>query len=303
MFESLLERGGLSLDRLRNFLAVADAGTISKAAPGDLNRQSLISRQIRELEEFFGAELTAKRGKSIAITEAGLRLAGVVRTSLRGLEDFLDDARGEHKTFTIGAGDSVVEWLLCPAGAGIREALGGATLRLEGHRTLDLVERVRNGRLDFAVIRADALPEGAPSLPLAEVKFALCVPDGLLGKPPRLPSDLAELPLALPVPGGSFHKTLQGYFESAGIPWRPAVETVSFTQAFALVEGGEFAAVLPDMGAAKLPEKGVIVKPVPALKPHTRKLVLHWNKRQMATRGVSEAAVKKLRDAIRSAKP
>ena len=33
---------------------------------------------------------------------------------------------------------------------------------------------------------------------------------------------------------------LATYFESAEIPWRPAVESTSFLQALALVESGEF---------------------------------------------------------------
>ena len=175
---------------------------------GDLNRQSLISRQIRELEEYFGAELTAKRGKSIAITAQGLRLARIVRTNSQGLEDFLNDAKGERRAFGIGGGASVIKWVVCPAAGNARDALGGASVRLEPHRTADLVDRVRDGRLDFAVVRYDALPDSAASLPLTELKFVLCVPDGLCGNSVRLPGDLAGRPLALPAAGGSFHGVL-----------------------------------------------------------------------------------------------
>ena len=52
-FVSLLSRRGLSYDRLLNFCRIAEAGGISKAADGDAAKQSLYSRQIRELEEFF----------------------------------------------------------------------------------------------------------------------------------------------------------------------------------------------------------------------------------------------------------
>ena len=75
MFEKLFESNGLSLDRLRSFLSFADAGSIAKAAPRDVNRQSQISRQISELETFFGAELTERRGKELVPSAAGDRLA------------------------------------------------------------------------------------------------------------------------------------------------------------------------------------------------------------------------------------
>lgn len=68
MFEHLFSKGGLSLDRLRSFMQMAQAGSIAKAAPGDTNRQSQISRQIRELEQFFGTELTRRKGKTLSLS-------------------------------------------------------------------------------------------------------------------------------------------------------------------------------------------------------------------------------------------
>ncbi|MDP4849131.1 MAG: LysR family transcriptional regulator, partial [Verrucomicrobiales bacterium] len=104
MFESLFSHRGLSLDRLRSFLEMAEAGGIAKAAPGDVVRQSQISRQIRELEEFFATELTQRRGKSLVLTAAGRRLADLVRGQLQGLEDFRREQEGLPKVYVIGSG-------------------------------------------------------------------------------------------------------------------------------------------------------------------------------------------------------
>ena len=71
MFKKLLSQRGISLDRLRNFAAVAESGSIARVADGDPVRQSLISRQIGELEEFFGVELTRRRGKGGVLGEVG----------------------------------------------------------------------------------------------------------------------------------------------------------------------------------------------------------------------------------------
>lgn len=94
MFEALFSKAGLSLDRLRSFLEMAEAGGIAKAAPGDAVRQSQISRQIRELEEFFGTELTLRRGKGLVLTPAGSRLADLIRGQLQGLDDFRREEEG-----------------------------------------------------------------------------------------------------------------------------------------------------------------------------------------------------------------
>ncbi|MCH2065469.1 MAG: LysR family transcriptional regulator [Roseibacillus sp.] len=299
MFDELFKRGGLSLERLHSFLAVVDAGSIAAAADRNLNRQSLISRQIRELEEFFGTELTTRRGKSIAVTPEGRRLGELVRMNLLGMQDFLLDARARPRTITIGAGGSALEWLVGPAARSIQSALGDVTVRLEVNRTAQLVEKVRDGRLDFAVLRSDAIPRGSPSKPITEVGFVLCVPKAMDRPKLLVPDLLRGLPLALPVPGGKFREILHDYFNDHDIPWKAQVESSSFLQAFALVKGGNFAAVLPTTGAAQLPQGQFRIRKISALREQGRKLVLHWNERQMETRGIAPAAITKVRDAVR----
>ena len=75
MFEHLFAERGLSLDRLKTLIEVAKAGSIAAAARGDSARQSLYSRQIKELEEFFGVELASGgcRGFSRWRTSATVR--------------------------------------------------------------------------------------------------------------------------------------------------------------------------------------------------------------------------------------
>lgn len=94
MFEHLFSKGGLSLDRLRRFMQMAQAGSIAKAAPGDTNRQSQISRQIRELEQFFGTGLTRRKGKTLSLSAAGEHLALLIRQQLQDLEDFRKEQMG-----------------------------------------------------------------------------------------------------------------------------------------------------------------------------------------------------------------
>ncbi len=175
MFETLFSKGGLSLDRLRSFLAMAEAGSIAKAAPGDVVRQSQISRQIRELEEFFGTELTQRRGKTLILTPAGLRLSGLVRGQLQGLDDFRREEQGRPKVFVFGSGTSTLESMIAPRLPALAEALGGSLLQTESHRSRALVEAVQEGRVDFAVVRRDAIadPSKKNCLPLLTLSFHL----------------------------------------------------------------------------------------------------------------------------------
>src|ERR1700677_1193840 len=114
MFAQMLSKGGLSLDRLNNFCRIAEAGGITKAAEGDPGKQSLYSRQIKELETFFGVELKMRRGKGIVLTDAGQQLARLARAHLIGLVDFRRTAQNMPRRISIGSGNSVIEWVLTP---------------------------------------------------------------------------------------------------------------------------------------------------------------------------------------------
>lgn len=65
MNRPLLARGGLSLDRLASLVALADARGVSAAARGDPARQSQFSRQLKELEAFFGVALIERRQTAV----------------------------------------------------------------------------------------------------------------------------------------------------------------------------------------------------------------------------------------------
>ncbi len=304
MFDALFSRSGLSLDRLRSFLALAEAGSIAKAAPGDATRQSQISRQTGELEAFFGAELTERRGKSLVLSAAGQRLALLIRQQLQDLDDFRKERAQVKKAFTIGAGASILDWLVIPAIGPVREALGHATLRLETQRSRGLVERVKDGRIDFAIVRDDVVGEGLPRLAVQRQSFYLCVPRRLLkrGTPPAAVDDprlWQTLPFVAGRDGGQFDLVLRQSIRDAGVDFQPVIECNSMLQARQLVERGECAGVLPSAGIRGLSSKELIIREFVPLKDYGRALALHWNERQMRRRGVDERTIKRLAAALR----
>ncbi len=293
MFSPLFSKSGLSLDRLRSFLEMAEAGGIAKAAPGDPVRQSLISRQIRELDEFFGAELTQRRGKGLVLTPPGKRLAGLVRGQLQGLDDFRREQEGRPKAFVFGAGTSTLESLVTPRLPALAAALGGAQMHAGSYRSHALVEAVREGCVDFAVVRRDAIaaPSKRNSLPLVKVAFHLCVPKRLMPKGKGLadlsdPSLWSELPFASGRDGGQLDRAVREAMAKSGVAFQPLFECASMLQARQLVAQGSCAAVLPSLALPGLDEKHVLVAPYGPLASYGRTLALHWNPRQMEMRGV-----------------
>ncbi len=302
MSDALPHLNGLSLDRLRNFLAFADKGSIAKAAPDNLARQALISRQIGELEQYFSAELTVRRGKTLALSEAGENLANLVRLQFQDLEEFQKKLSGQRRTFSVGAGASVLEWLVVPCVSKIRGLLGDSALRLSSQRSRELVESIRDGQLDFAIVRDDAISEELrlkSSLLLRKrVAFSLCASRKLLGR--KLisalsdPTEWQSLPFAANGGGGQLDATFRAAMTTAVGEFHPVVECDSMLQVRELVVQGVCAGLLPSFGIHGLDEHDVIMHEFAPMKNFGRSLVLHWNERQMRRRGVEVSILKEL---------
>ena len=73
VYENLFSKAGLSLERLKTFIEVVEARGFTAAAKGDPTRQSQYSRQVRELEAYFGVELLVREQECFSIEE-GIRI-------------------------------------------------------------------------------------------------------------------------------------------------------------------------------------------------------------------------------------
>ena len=306
MFEKLFDqRSGLSLERLRGFVEVAKAGSIVKAAPGDKSRQSALSRHIRDLEEFFATELTVRRGKTIAISEAGQRLAVITEAQLRDLEEFRSRQADEQRTFTIGSGASTTDWLIVPTVSAISRLLDGASISLETLRSRDLVRAVADGSVDFAIVREDALPNGEKcKRRILRMTFHLCIPNKLLRKgvtPAMLdqPSIWSQLPFAAGKGGGQLDTRLRTIMADAGVDFHPFVECKSMLQARQFIERGECAGVLPSIGLRGLSPTDTTIREFKPFRDYGRQLVLHWNARQMRRRDIADATPAAIAEVIK----
>src|ERR1051326_5077623 len=85
----------LEIRHLRYFLAVAGAGSFSRAADRLGISQPSVSQQMRELEGNLRVALFQRRGKRILLTPSGLIFQEHARAILRQLENFLDELAGE----------------------------------------------------------------------------------------------------------------------------------------------------------------------------------------------------------------
>ena len=85
----------IEIRHLRYFLAVAEAGSFSRAADRLGISQPSVSQQMRDLETALRVVLFQRRGKRILLTPRGLIFQEHARAILRQLENFLQELNSE----------------------------------------------------------------------------------------------------------------------------------------------------------------------------------------------------------------
>ncbi|MEO8353335.1 MAG: LysR family transcriptional regulator, partial [Chthoniobacteraceae bacterium] len=252
-------------------------------------RQSQFSRQIKELEAFFGTALFLRHGKTLRLTEQGQQLATVVRGSLGALRDFGRTCADQPVEFTIGAGDSLIHWLIMPRLGALKREFPKVKLRLRNLRSEDITRGLHDGRLDFGLVRRDAVSRPLANTQLGTLDYALFVPRSLLpgGRKRDFAWTLGNIPVATLAHDGQFDRRLRALAAKLPSPPRFALDCDSFPHAAAALASGQYAAILPRFAAAHL-QIPVATIEAPDLNQPRRVVSLAWSPRLLATRELAE---------------
>ena len=153
----------LDLDQLQTFIAIADTGSFTRAADEVFRTQSAVSMQMRRLEERVGKPLFEKEGRTNRLTEDGERLLAYARRMMRLNREALaalDDNRLEG-SIRIGTPDDYADRFLPEIMARFSRSNPRVELSVLCEPTINLVEMIRRGQLDIALITHD--DEKSPS--------------------------------------------------------------------------------------------------------------------------------------------
>jgi DNA-binding transcriptional LysR family regulator len=294
MFNELLSEGGLSLDRLKNFCAIAEAGGIARVAGGDPAKQSLYSRQVRELEQFFGVELTRRKGKGIEFTEQGLQLARQVRAHFQSLADFKKACTGQAVEFRIASGNSIVEWLIVPNLAKVTAAGPAARFSFQNMHTVEVVKGLTEHSIDFGILRKSAVVAPLKFHSIGRIGYALFAPASWAKGVENAETLLRQRPLAISA-GGEFNKRFQECCEKAKLTPNLRFSCASFTQVAELVRSGHAVALLPEMAEPNLRSWGVKRFEFALMHTYRREIGIVWHQRLVSIRPKAELVLNGLK--------
>lgn len=289
-FSTLLARRGISLDRLNTLVMVADKGSIAAAAGKDnLTRQSQFSRQLKELESCFEQKLTERRGRVLALTAAGLRLAALAREQFLALDRFASESGNTRTAVRIGAGESILCWLLIPALTTMEPKNPMLQWQFFNLQAEDIQNRLMDQRLDFGILRAASSASRLRCVKLGSLDNVLFVPRALLRKGQPVTMDLiTRAPLALLE--GSSHVRDAIERECRRRKGNAAVhfECTSAVQVAAIVSSGRAAGPLPSL-ARQLFDGGAVAEvDLASIMGKSKPLHLVWNPRSVAMSQILE---------------
>jgi LysR family transcriptional activator of nhaA len=256
----------LNYHHLRYFRAIANEGSLTRAAERLNLSQSALSTQLRSLEENLGQPLFLRQNKTLVLTEAGRIALDYAQSIFRSGEELVDvlqnQASGRRQIIRIGAV------------ATLSRNFQLSLLRpLLGRDDVELISRSGNLRDLLAQLRAHTLDAVLSNLPVrrdSETDWHSHLldeqPVSLVGQRTRsrkkfcFPEDLRTTPLLLPSLDSNIRVAFDLMLEQLGIRPIIAAEVDDMAMLRLLAREGSGLALVPPVVVRGELDSGVLVE-------------------------------------------
>ena len=170
----------MNIRDLRYFLSVAELGHFGKAAEQCFVSQPTLSGQIKKLEEQLGVTLLERSRRQVMLTEIGQQIATSARRILREVDEIHELAESAHDplsgTFRLGAFPTLSTYIFPSLVPKVKDRLPNVKLILLEEKTATLIEKLRHGEIDAALLALPIHEDGLETAELFEDPFYLATP-------------------------------------------------------------------------------------------------------------------------------
>lgn len=170
----------MNLRDLRYLVALAEHKHFGRAADASFVSQPTLSTQIKKLEDELDVALVERTPRKILLTEVGREIATRARHVLDEVEQIKAIARRtkdpESGTLRLGIFPTLGPYLLPHVVPGLRERFPRLELLLTEEKTETLLARLREGRLDAALLALPLHDDQLHAEVLFDEPFLLAVP-------------------------------------------------------------------------------------------------------------------------------
>ena len=206
----------MELRQLEYFVAVAEERNFTRAAERVHISQSGVSAQIRRLERELGAELFDRSARTATLTAAGRAALDHARAALAAAAA-VGQAVGEvtgliRGRLMVGMVIGCTVTPLFEALSAFHRAHPGVEISLLEDNSDRLVEAVRLGTVDVALVGTATAPEGLEALTIISERLVVVVPEGhpLSSRRRIALRDIAAHPIVCMPPGTGLRTVFDG---------------------------------------------------------------------------------------------
>jgi DNA-binding transcriptional LysR family regulator len=241
---------------LEHFVAVAETGSIARAAERCHTVASAVSKRLSDLEASFGTPLLVRGAKGVELTPAGHAFLSRARSVLHQAE-LLDEelrrhasgARGHVRVF---ANISAIVEFLPAALASFLTKYPDIAIHLEEHISSNVAGGVADNLADFGILNALPAIDGLTMTPFRNDELVVVIkPDHPLANHDSLSfSNIVDLPLVGLHANSALHNLFARAAAEEGKPLNFRIRVTSFDAVCAMVAEGLGISIIPKAAAA-----------------------------------------------------
>lgn len=244
--------------QLRVFAAVAERLHFRSAAADLGMSQPSLSQALATLEDGLGVRLIERSTRSVFVTPEGQALLPAAREVLESMKTLVDMAAGSGGPLSgpvrFGVIPTAAPYLLPGLLTALADHYPQAQPRIVEDQTSRLIDSLRAGTVDVALLATPTEAAGVAEIPLYHEPFALVVPadHALAGRTDLTPEILAGLPLLLLDEGHCLREQTLDLCRRASSPvlGRGDTRAASLGTAVRCVAGGLGVTLVPESAVA-----------------------------------------------------
>jgi DNA-binding transcriptional LysR family regulator len=241
---------------LELFVAVADAGSIARAAERCHTVASAVSKRLSDLEESFGTALLSRGARGVELTTAGhaflVKARKLLDQAAQLEEEIQKHSAGMRGQVTVFANMSAIVEFLPAVLASFLKAHPDIYVHLEQHISEHIANAVKENMADLGIVGDLPTLDRLTTIPFRQDELVLVTrrDHAVAQKTSIAFCDIAELPFVGLDANSSLHYVLAKAGAECGKRLDMRIRVASFDAACAMVAAGLGVAILPRLAIA-----------------------------------------------------
>ena len=270
----------MDIEQLRQFLAVARLGNITRAAEEMRLSQPTLSRSMQRLEDEFGQPLFERKTRAVALTDAGELLQSRAKEMLGILDDtkaqITDD--GQSGRLRIGVIPTMAPYFLPNFLRDFHTEFPAAELLIQEDTTEDLLAHCKQGEIDLAILSLPIAAKYVETEELYQEELLLAMPLGhpLAKKKRVVLTDVEPYPFVLLGEAHCLTNSVVSFCRERSFQPVVVEQTSQLTTVQELVALGHGVSLIPEMARRCDSSKQRVYRSFDGKRPK-RSVAMAWN--------------------------